>query len=75
MSKFEITKVVKGHADFADYLSVDGESFYQVEYKVRINKKVSMTKELLLWATDELDAYNKAKHKIGKESNNVIQSN
>jgi hypothetical protein len=31
--------------------------------------------KFLCKATDELDAYQQAKHNIGKESNNVIQSN
>jgi hypothetical protein len=31
--------------------------------------------KFLCYAKDELDAYQQAKHNIGKESNNVIQSN
>lgn len=31
--------------------------------------------KFLCKATDELDAYQQAKHQIGKESNNVIRSN
>lgn len=69
MSKFEILRV-RRYTELIPDAQGDGvsKSIYLVDYKVRINKKLTMTKEITVWATDELDAYNKAKHEIGKVS-------
>ena len=40
------------------------KAIFTVIYKTRINKKMTMTKEIVLWAEDELDAYNIAKQII-----------
>ena len=87
MSKFEILQV-RRDTDPIENAQGDNrtQGIFTVIYKVRINKKLTMSKELTLWAEDELDAYQQARHKIewelrqtkkaqniGKESNNVIQ--
>lgn len=69
MSKHEILQV-RRDTDLVENARGDNrtQAIFTVIYKVRINKKMTMTKELVLWAEDELDAYNKAKHEIGKVS-------
>lgn len=68
MSKHEILQVRKD-TDLVENAQGDNrtQAIFTVIYKVRINKKMTMTKELVLWAEDELDAYNKAKYKIHEE--------
>lgn len=79
MSKFEIKRLSR-YTELIPNARGDGvsQSIYTVEYVVRINKKLTMTKELTLWATDELDAYNKARHEITNnvrnEDKNVIRN-
>lgn len=66
MSKFEIELVRRE----TEPMDIDGfmQSLYLVKYKVRLNKKLTMTREIAVWAEDELDAYTKAKHKIHEET-------
>jgi hypothetical protein len=65
MSKFEITQVTR-NTDEIDNAMGDNQvlAIFTVKYRVRVNKKLSMDREEVLFAKDELDAYNKAKQII-----------
>lgn len=67
MSKFEIDFVKRE----TDPIDIDGvmQGLYLVRYKVRMNKKLTMTREIAVWASDELEAYTKAKHEIQSKTN------
>jgi hypothetical protein len=65
--KFEITQVVKDtELILIDNAMGDNQdlAIFTVKYRVRVNKKLSMDSQKVLWASDELDAYNKAKQII-----------
>lgn len=63
--KFEITQVVKD-TELIDNARGDGktQAIFTVKYRVRFHNTMSMDAQEVLWASDELDAYNKAKHII-----------
>jgi hypothetical protein len=52
-----------------------GIKTYEVHYRITKHGVKAMEDVLFVPAKDELDAYQQARHNIGKESNNVIQSN
>jgi hypothetical protein len=65
MSKFEITQVVRDTDVIANAMGDNQDlAIFTVKYRVRVNKKLSMDSQKVLWASDELDAYNKAKQII-----------
>lgn len=64
-AKFEITQVIKD-TELIDNArgGNKAEALFTVKYRVRFHNTMSMDAQELLWASDELDAYNKAKHII-----------
>lgn len=69
MSKIEILQVIRGTDDIKDAVN-EGEAhaLFTIKYRLRINKKLTMDSEVVVWAKDELDAYTRAKHEIAKEN-------
>ena len=63
--KFEITQVVKD-TELIDNARGDGktQAIFTVKYRVRFHNTMSMDAQEVLWASDELDAYNTAKQII-----------
>jgi len=63
--KFEITQVVRD-TDLVENARGDGktQAIFTVKYRVRFHNTMSMDAQEVLWASDELDAYNKAKQII-----------
>lgn len=65
MNKFEITQVLRDtESVISSMVDNEGNGRFIVKYRVRINKKLTIESEEVLFAKDELDAYNRAKHFI-----------
>jgi transcription elongation factor len=64
MRKFEILSVIRNTLENE---MGDTRAIFTVKYKVRINKKITIDGEEVLFASDELDAYNRAKQIISRK--------
>jgi hypothetical protein len=64
MRKFEILSVIRNtlENEMGNTLAI-----FTVKYKVRINKKITIDGEEVLFASDELDAYNRTKQIISRK--------
>ena len=64
MRKFEILSVIRNTLENE---MGDTRAIFTVKYNVRINKKITIDGEEVLFASDELDAYNRAKQIISRK--------
>jgi len=65
MIKFEITQVLRDtESVISSMVDNEGNGRFIVKYRVRVNKKLTIDDEEVLFASDELDAYQRAKHFI-----------
>ena len=64
MRKFEILSVIRNTLENE---MGDTRAIFTVKYKVRINKKITIDGEEVLFASDELDAYNRTKQIISRK--------
>lgn len=72
--KFEIIKVVCNTSPIPNAMGDNQDkAIFTVKYRVRFHNTMTMDSEEVLWASDELDAYNRAKQLIKEKTNNVIQ--
>jgi hypothetical protein len=53
--------------------TLEGEGYTHAVYYTDYSDSSGCPSKFMCYAKDELDAYQQAKHHIGKESNNVIQ--
>ncbi len=72
--KLEITQVIRNTDVITNAMGDNQDkAIFTVKYRVRFHNTMTMDSEEVLWASDELDAYNKAKQIIKEKTNNVIQ--
>lgn len=71
--KIEITKIAKADNELVSY-PLDGEYFFKVHYKVIVHGCLSMNEFTYVWAKDDLDAYQKSKHRLSLEKPNNVRN-
>ncbi len=63
--KFEITQVIRNTGVITNAMGDNQDkAIFTVNYQVRFHSHMNMFAQEVLWAEDELDAYNKAKQII-----------